>query len=277
MTAVQPTTGEAPRWLAPAPLRGMRAAFVLASRLPLGGFPYREQDWHWAAAHLPLVGIAVGTAAGLVFEMVRGLGLGGTLAATLALAMSVWLTGAFHEDGLADTADGIGGAHGGKSAIEIMKDSRIGTYGATALALSFAVRIAAGSELPRGAGFAFTYVHCLARVGPVWLLATQPQLSAESSKTRSLLRSSPAHVAIALAWAMVCSGAGVAAGWLAWPSAAAVPFALAGVTLACARYFRARLGGMSGDLLGAAEQAGELAGWLALLAAPAALAIAFAY
>lgn len=258
------------RRLAPPPLRGMRAAFVFASRVPLGGFPYRTPDWHWAAAHLPLVGIFVGASAAAVFELARVLELGRLLSATLAVGASVWLTGAFHEDGLADSADGLGGAHGGKRALEIMKDSRIGTYGAAALCLSLLTRVAASSELGPDGWFAFVYVHCLARIGPVWLLATQPRVGEEAgSKSRSLFSTRRVHVSVAVGWGLCCTTLGASLGWLPSPAALLTPLALLSVALAAARYLRAAVGGINGDLLGATEQVGEIVAWISWLAAPA--------
>jgi adenosylcobinamide-GDP ribazoletransferase len=252
----------------PPALRGMRAAFAFASRVPVGGFPYAERDWHWAAAHLPLVGIVVGALSAATLELARRIGLGPLLAATLALLASIMLTGAFHEDGLADAADGLGGAHGGKSALEIMKDSRIGAYGGIALGLSLLVRVAAVSELPSGGWFALVYVHCAARIGPVWLLASEPQLgSAEGTKIRGLLSTQARHVIVAVGWGAACAALGVAAQLLSWRAACAVMLALALTTAACARYFRRAVGGINGDLLGATEQVGEIVAWIALLAA----------
>jgi adenosylcobinamide-GDP ribazoletransferase len=244
----------------------MRAAFAFASRLPVGGFPYADRDWHWAAAHLPLVGIAVGALSAATFTLALRLGLGPLLAASLALLSSVALTGAFHEDGLADAADGLGGAHGGKSALEIMKDSRIGTYGAVALGLSLLARAGALSELPSASWYALIYVHCAARVGPVWLLASEPQLGSKDAKVRSLLSTQPRHVAVTVAWCVACAALGIGMGLLRWQAAIAVALALALATALCARYFRRAVGGINGDLLGATEQVSEIVAWIALLA-----------
>ncbi len=263
--------GERRSW--PAPLRGARAAFVFFSRLPLGGFPYRSCDWHWAAAHFPLVGVVIGACSAVVFRACASLSLGAGLGAALAVTCSVWLTGAFHEDGLADSADGLGGAHGGKRALEIMKDSRIGSYGAVALTLSLILRVTAIAELSASAWFALVYVHCVARIGPVWLMASEAYVGdGASSKNASLFATRAVHVLTALGWGAACAALGVWAGWLPWQSALAVASALALLVWLCARYFRKAVGGITGDLLGATEQLGELAAWVVLLAAQAARA-----
>ena len=93
---------------------------------------------------LPVVGAGVGLAAGLVFAIVRGIAGSGWLAAVLAVGMAILITRALHEDGLADTADGLG-PHGlaAERRLEIMRDSRLGAYGVLALVLSTLLRVAA--------------------------------------------------------------------------------------------------------------------------------------
>lgn len=262
----EPTASDARR--VPAWLRGIRPAFAFASRLPVGGFPYATSDWHWAPAHLPLVGVVVGGLSAAAFELCAGLRLSPSLAAAVALLSSIVLTGAFHEDGLADSADGLGGAHGGKRALEIMKDSHIGTYGVLALGLSLLVRVTAMAELTHLSWFALPYVHCLARIGPVWLLASEPSAgSPKSSKTRGLFATRPRHVAVAVGWGVACSVLGLGYAGLDWRATLATPVVLVLVTAACAKYFRRAVGGVNGDLLGATEQIGEMVSWIALLLA----------
>lgn len=260
------TADAAQRW--PAPLRGARAAFVFFSRLPVGGFPYRASDWHWAPAHLPLVGAVVGAGSAAVFAGAAWLGLGPLLRAVLALAAAAWLTGALHEDGLADSADGLGGGRDAAHVLAIMKDSRIGSYGGVALVVALLVRVAAMSELPPNTGFAIIGVHAAARVAPVWLLCALPYVNDRAdAKSHGLARTQPIHAAVALGWSALASGLGV---WLGgWPWHAALLASVAPLALVpvLGRYFRRRVGGVTGDLLGAAEQLGELAAWVAVSAA----------
>ena len=118
----------------PPQLRGIRAAFVFMTRLPLGGFPYRAADWRWANAYFPLVGMVVGALASATWLLCAPLGT--WPAALAAVTASVLVTGAFHEDGLADSADALGGGIDERERVlEILKDSRLGTYGTTALVL----------------------------------------------------------------------------------------------------------------------------------------------
>jgi adenosylcobinamide-GDP ribazoletransferase len=249
------------------PLRGARAAFVFFSRLPVGGFPYRARDWHWAPAHLPLVGAVVGALSAAVFLAARALGLGSLLCASLALGTSIWLTGALHEDGLADSADGLGGGNGDpERALAIMKDSRIGTYGAVALIVSLLWRAAALAELAASAWFVIVYVHVSARLVPVWLLCTEVYLDRPDAKSHGLFQTRPRHVLVALGWGAAASALGVALDWLPLSTAAAAALTALALAPLLARYFRRRVGGITGDLLGAAEQIAELGAWMAVSA-----------
>jgi adenosylcobinamide-GDP ribazoletransferase len=264
--AGEPAAGAAMSW--PPALRGARAAFVFFSRLPVGGFPYRASDWHWAPAHLPLVGAVVGATSAAVFAGGAWLGLGPLLRAVLALTVAVGLTGALHEDGLADSADGLGGGSDTARVLAIMKDSRIGTYGAVALLVALLLRTAAMSELPPSAWFAIVGVHVAARVAPVWLLCALPYINDRAdAKSQGLFRTRPIHVVVALAWSVCLAGLGVKLGWLPWRAALAATLAPLLLVPPLASYFRRRVGGVTGDLLGAAEQIGELAAWVVVLAA----------
>lgn len=255
----------------PPALRGVRAAFVFFSRVPVGGFPYRASDWHWAPAHLPLVGAVVGAGSAAVFAGGAWLGLGPGLRAVLALAAAVWLTGALHEDGLADSADGLGGGSDAARVLAIMKDSRIGTYGAAALGLTLLARAAAMSELPPKAWFAIVAVHVAARVAPVWLLYALPYVNDRAdAKSQGLFRTRAIHVVVALGWGVCLVGLGVGLGWQPWRAALAATLAPLALVPWLARQFRRRVGGVTGDLLGAAEQAAEVAAWVSLTAALAA-------
>jgi adenosylcobinamide-GDP ribazoletransferase len=254
---------DAPR-AGPPWLRGARAAFLFFSRLPVAGFPYRPRDWHWAPAHLPLVGGVVGAASAGAFVLAARLGLAPLLGAALALGTSAWLTGALHEDGLADSADGLGGSSTRERALEIMKDSRIGSYGALALLLGVLARAAAIAALEPGAWFALVHVHVWARVGPVWLLRVEPYVNDRpDAKSQGLFETRTIHVLSALGWGVFAALLGVGLGWLTWPAALAGALAPLGTTLLARRYLRRRIGGVTGDLLGAVEQLGEVAAWVA--------------
>src|SRR5206468_2954946 len=107
-------------------LRGGRAAVTFLTRVPVGGFPFTAKEWRWCSAWFPLVGAGVGMGAAVVCWATQAAG--PWVSAVLAIAASLLITGAFHEDGLADTADALGGSPVGdrEKIFEILKDSRIG-------------------------------------------------------------------------------------------------------------------------------------------------------
>src|SRR6202022_1420700 len=129
-------------------------------------------DWlSRCAKYFPAVGIGIGAASAVVL-LLAGAIWGPVIAALLAVATSIVVTGALHEDGLADTADGFGGGRRVEKRLAIMKDSRIGAYGAIALGFSIALRVAALTELPVWAGAAALVAgHAAARVTPAFVLA----------------------------------------------------------------------------------------------------------
>ncbi len=227
--------------------------------------------------HFPLVGAFVGAWAAAVLWTALQVW-PAPVAATLSLVATVWLTGAFHEDGLADTCDGLGGAVSRERALEIMKDSRIGSYGAVALVLALGLKItvvAALANQPASAAAALLWLHAVSRAAPValvWRLAYAGD--AEHAKAKPLATQiHAAGMVVALGWVTLL-GAGLLA--LAPVIAPTLPAALGAAAVAsvlatglCARWLRRRLGGFTGDTLGATQQIVELAGLLAWLAVAA--------
>ena len=130
-------------------LDDLRTAVVFLTRLPI---PHSEgaSPEHLVRAYrmFPLVGAGIGAAVGLFCLALRAVGLPDLAAAALALGASALLTGALHEDGLADVADGFGGGRDAAAKLEIMRDSRLGTYGALVLMVSFAAKFSALAALP---------------------------------------------------------------------------------------------------------------------------------
>ncbi len=242
-------------------------------------------DWlNHCVAHFPLVGACVGAASAGV--MWSSLWLWSpAVAATLAVAFTVWLTGAFHEDGLADTADALGGAVDRAQALAIMKDSRIGTYGATALVLSLGGRIALVTQLATAsataAALALTLSHALGRSAAVVVMASLPYGGDPAhAKAKPLALAVPweARFGAAVWTGLLLVSCAAAAQWAplaaTWPTPpgrlgvglAAATCAMVAVALVMRRWLRRRLGGYTGDGLGATEQTCELAVLLALAA-----------
>jgi adenosylcobinamide-GDP ribazoletransferase len=263
-------------------IRSVRAAGVFLTRVPLGGFPYTGAEWRWASAHFPLVGALIGAATGAACVALAPVG--PLAAGVLAVGAQMLVTGAFHEDGLADTSDALGGGYDHERVLAILKDSRVGTFGAAAVVVSVVGRAALMGDLVRGAATfvpsvpacaygpsapsvvaSLALVGCAARVGPVWLMVAMPyRTAAEASRSRDVTRASVAQALAATAWFVVVAGALV--GTLLVPAARllGVVLAMAVVTIVTGLRYRARLGGVTGDFLGATEQLGELAALVVL-------------
>src|SRR3954463_2064299 len=130
-------------------LNDLRTAVAFLTRLPMP-HPDGARPANFVRAHrmFPVVGAAIGGAVGLLYLAMRAMGLPDLAAAALALGASAMLTGALHEDGLADVADGFGGGRDRDSKLEIIRDSRLRTYGALILMVSFVTRLSALAVLP---------------------------------------------------------------------------------------------------------------------------------
>ncbi len=257
-------TAGASSWRAPPPVRGVRAAFVFLTRIPVGGFPYRREDWTWAAAHAPLVGLVLGAALGCLDSLLRPLG--ALPSAALVLGVSLLLTGAFHEDGLADTSDALGGGYDWPRVLAILKDSRIGSFGGAALVVSILSRAALLAELGASGPWALPIVGCAARVGPIWLMAALPYVtSTPEAKSRDVTRGGWPQALCATAWLCAAMGLYVVSDTITTPRALALVGASAAVTVLTGWRYHRRAGGITGDFLGATEQLGEIAA-LAVLA-----------
>ena len=205
----------------------------------------------------PLVGIGIGLASGLVLLIATELW-NETIAAMLAVATSIALTGALHEDGFADTFDGFGGGFTVEKRLTIMKDSRIGTYGALALGLNVALRIAALAVLTPWQGVAaLIAAHAAARAAPAWVMTRLSYSGDVSAMKVAYAESRPRTDELQLGLIFVL----LAILPLTLISAPAVAFgALLGVALAAllALWARRLIGGYTGDVLGGIEQAFEI-------------------
>jgi adenosylcobinamide-GDP ribazoletransferase len=266
-------------------LRRLRSELLLVfvtqqflTRVPVPGWVAYEPwnpDWlNQAVRHFPLVGAAVG-AAGAAVALLALLLWPPLVAAALAVGATVWLTAAFHEDGLADTADALLGAVSREMALAIMKDSRIGTYGAVALGLALLLRVVLLAELLRASPLLAATVcvaaHAGGRTAAVALMAVLPYGGDEAhAKAKPLARQVRRRDAV---WACALGGALLGLPWLAAPAAAGAwqvlgaALALALLVAAMRGWLRRRLGGYTGDTLGACEQLGEIGVALAFAAA----------
>lgn len=232
-------------------LIGLRAAVAFLTRVPMGEVP--KGSLRSASAWFPTVGAVIGLAVAgfyiLAIEVVPAV-----LASVAAVTFGLFLTGGLHEDGLADTADSFGsGAHDGR-ALEIMRDSRLGTYGTLALILSVVWRVAAVALLdPTSALASLVLAGSFGRAGAVLLMGVSPMARPDGLGSQLHLGASPGVLVVVVLSALAIGLAAV--GW--WVLLGAV------VVLMAVLWFRSaakrRVGGVTGDILGACEQVIELA------------------
>lgn len=245
--------------------RLFQVAVQYFTRLPVPAMADFDPAWlNHSARYFPLVGWLVGGLSALVFWLASQ-HWDGAVAAGLALACSALVTGAFHEDGLADTFDALGGNVSRERALEIMRDSRIGSYGSLALLLNTGLRWAALAGLSASAGaLALLMLHPAARGGAATLMARLDYVRDDDSKAKPVARPQSLR---AMGWMLLWGGLPTLLLGLASPMAALAGLAaVALVHAGCARWYRRRLGGYTGDALGAAEQLGETAFLLAFVA-----------
>ena len=238
----------------PRQLKLFFCALQFLTRLPVPSFADFQPDWITRSArYFPLVGILVGGAGALVL-LGAGQLWGGALPALLAVAAGVLITGGFHEDGLADTADGLGGGQTPARRLEIMKDSRVGTYGVLALGLVLALKVATLATLPLvPAALTLVAAHGAGRVAAVAVMVCERHVSDLASA-----KYKPAPDGVRVSELTIAAVLGL------WPLAllgwAGLAGALVGGALALLMALTARrlVGGYTGDVLGGVEQVCEL-------------------
>lgn len=215
-----------------------------------------------ATRYFPAVGLAVGGIAAaslwalsMVFPVM--------LAAVMSTAIGICITGAFHEDGLADTIDGLGGGYTRERALEIMKDSRVGTFGVLALILVLGMKVFALAALPTELAVAASIAgHALSRWCAVLLVWRLPYVRLDDST-----RAKPVVERIRLADVAIAGVFGIVPLILCGVHALAGIVAAMLTVLQLGRWYQRRLGGYTGDTLGATQQFAEVAFYLAVLAA----------
>jgi adenosylcobinamide-GDP ribazoletransferase len=236
------------------PFDDFTIATAVLTRLPIGTATTEHGTIGAAGWAFPLVGAGVGALAALAFLFAELVGLGPAPAAMLAVAASLVVTGAFHEDGLADTADGFGGGGEREQKLAIMRDSRHGTYGVLAIVLSIGLRAAALGSIagPIYAGLALLAAHSFSRgILPTAMYALEPAradgLGAMAGRPSLAVAVIAAAIGIVIALAVLGPTRGLAAVILA-----------GGAVALAALLARRQVGGYTGDVLGAFQQIGEI-------------------
>lgn len=249
-------------------VRAALTALQTFTRLPVPAWVgWSPAQARASVRYLPWIGVLVGTVAAGVFEVARrGWPVG--VAVLLSMAATLLLTGAMHEDGLADTADGLGGGGPDRTKVlAILQDPRVGSFGVIALVIALGLKFQLLAALPpRQFVAASIAAHTLSRCSTLWVMARLPYLRDDGpSKSRPMAArrlSMPAFGFGALAGLGACAGLAQRP-WVA--------LAAASVTVLCAALavhgLRRRLGGYVGDTLGAAQQCTELAVLAVCLAA----------
>jgi adenosylcobinamide-GDP ribazoletransferase len=232
----------------------LKICMLFCTRLPFPhATPISGSDVSRAAWALPLAGAIVGAAGALAYWLALRCKLPAAVAATLALATTLLLTGCLHEDGLADTADGFGGGKNPAHKLEIMRDSRIGTYGASALILSLLLRWSALAAIahPLAVAWALLAAHASARAALPMFMRLVPPARADGLSAGAGQPPSDSAVAAALIGVAVL---GLSFG----PAAAVVGVLLLIASDAVMGWLSIRqIGGQTGDVVGAVEQFNE--------------------
>ncbi|HEY4296761.1 MAG TPA: adenosylcobinamide-GDP ribazoletransferase [Paraburkholderia sp.] len=250
-----------------AELRYFFTALGYFTRVPVPRWVgYEPHYLNAAARYFPLIGVLIGGFSALVYLAALRVFPAGE-AVLLSMAASLLVTGAFHEDGLADCVDAFGGAYTREDVLRIMHDSRIGAFGAIALLIALALKWQTLAALPplRAASLMIA-AHAASRTCAISYLATLDYVRAEGkAKPVAQRLSGPALLCAAL----------FGLPWLLWPNGPAMPdwrFAVSACVIlfalrfALGRYFARRIGGYTGDCLGFAQQVFELSIYLVGLA-----------
>jgi len=244
-------------------------ALMFFTRLPVAkNLPYSDKRMNQANRYFSLVGIVVGCLVVLSYCLFVAL-FPQSIAIILAMITSVFITGAFHEDGLADMADGIGGGYSREKRLMIMKDSRIGTYGTVTLTLALLLKFALLVELAtlNLAVISLVSAYAISRACAASLIFDTAYVSDEgTSKSKPLAaQQSSTELIILIGFALIPC--------LFFPWFFTASFQLLLVLfivlfvfrLAFRRWIIARIGGFTGDCLGAAQQVSELLIYLVIL------------
>lgn len=242
-------------------------ALQFFTRLPIPSWVGFETSWlQHASRYFPLVGCVVAAIAAGVYYL-AALALPAPVAAVLSTATSIYITGAFHEDGFADTCDGLGGGLTCERALEIMKDSRVGAYGAIGIVCMLAAKLSALAMLPpRQAVAALFLGHPLSRLAATALIWKLQYVRGEGKAKPLAQQMTGAEFAIATVAACMPAMLLVVSGWSTPASIAAAALAALVAALWLGRLFVRRLGGYTGDCLGAVQQMAEAMIYVAVLA-----------
>lgn len=263
-TAMPPARNEATGWQRQWQIFLVSLAFF--TRLPIpADTPYSTQHLNQANRYFGAVGIIIGLISAAVY-LLAILIWPPELALALAMVTSILTTGAFHEDGLADVFDGFGGGWTVECKLDIMKDSRLGTYGAASLVMMLGCKWVSLSALaridPALPAILLIVMHSISRICAASLIFSYPYVRADQQSKVKPLANQQSQQDL---WILLGTGLVML---LLLPIDAAITLTLVMVAIRylCGKWFQQQLGGYTGDCLGAAQQIAELSGYMALLA-----------
>jgi adenosylcobinamide-GDP ribazoletransferase len=249
-------------------LRLFFLALQFFTRLPIPRWVGFEADWQrHAIRYFPAVGLPVAGISSVVYLLALQIW-PQTLAVLLAVGSGLWITGAMHEDGMADTCDGFGAGGGAERILRIMRDSHTGVFGVLGIGITLALKCTALNALPpHQVCAALLLAHPLSRLACFPLIRKLQYLRAEG-KAKALAE----HITATECWIgvftvlplLLLAGLG---GWLPWRGLLFGMLLMVAGVWWLARLFVKRIGGYTGDCLGAVQQTAEVAVYLGLVAA----------
>lgn len=237
-------------------------AVMFFTRIPCPSFTDHHPDYlNKSAKYFTLVGLLIGALCGLSFYL-TALVFSKTIALLLSFVASMLLTGAFHEDGMADVCDGFGGGWTKLKILDIMKDSRVGTFGLVGLGLTLALKFAALNELSTHLMVSILISgHAISRLTSVTLIYTE-----EYAREDLLSKSKPLATQLSTGNFLLATFFGIAPLLLFqnyWVFLSIVPLIIVKIYLTS--FFNKWIGGYTGDCLGAVQQIAEVIFYLSLI------------
>jgi len=245
-------------------LNAFLGALRFFTRIPVSDrIPHSDALLNRAARYFPAIGLVVGSASAAAFALLSQT-LPANVSILIAMTISIYMTGAFHEDGLTDMTDGLGGGWQKARILEIMKDSRVGSYGVIAISMTLLIKFIALCN------FEVSWVplllitgHAFSRYCSVLVMAAMDYVREDA-----LSKSKPLATKLSSPSLMVASFFGLGSlCLLPWLPAIAGATAGLAITLWLGRKLKTWLGGYTGDCLGAAQQLSEVAFYVGALAA----------
>jgi adenosylcobinamide-GDP ribazoletransferase len=248
-------------------LRLFFTALQFFTRLPIPGWVGFDPAWlNQASRYFPLVGLVVAAITGATYALTAWF-LPAPAAVIISTATGIYATGAFHEDGFADMCDGFGGGMTPERVLEIMKDSRIGAYGAIGTICLLALKLTMLSMLPPLAAIGALFIaHPLSRLMATSLIWRLDYARTEGKAKPLAQKMSGAEFLIAAITAILPALAVIEVRWLTWEALLAGVIVATVATIWLARKFVRRIGGYTGDCLGAVQQVSEVMFYLCALA-----------